>query len=129
ILISPYARSGAIVHDSGDHASILKFAETVFGLPPLASLPEEAQYLPEGPRDGNAALTDLLDGFDPARLSGAMPPIPAAGAEIPDGVVNAFPAQMSCSSLGITPEKLPNASSNPPPNFNPRPQRPAKKGD
>ena len=85
--------------------------------------------MPEGPRDGNAALTDLLDGFDPARLSGAMPPIPAADAEIPDSVVNAFPAQMSCSSLGITPETLPNASSNPPPNFNPRPQRPEKKGD
>ncbi|MFZ1016550.1 MAG: alkaline phosphatase family protein [Candidatus Cybelea sp.] len=129
MVISPYSRSGAIVHDSGDQASILKFTETLFGLPTLASLPEEAQYMPEGPRDGNAALTDLLGGFDPARLSGATPPIPAADAQIPDSVVNRFPAQMNCRSLGITPVTLPDASANPPPNFNPRPERPQKKGN
>ncbi len=123
ILISPFARDGAVVHDAGDQTSILKFAETLFDLPPLASLPEEKAYLPRGPRDADPALTDLLAGFDPARLAGTAAPIPAAQAEIEDSVVNAFPPAMSCASLGITPVALPNAPSAPPPGFNPRPQR------
>jgi phospholipase C len=123
ILISPFARDGAVVHDAGDQTSILKFAETLFDVPPLASLPEEKTYLPRGPRDADPALTDLLGGFDPARLAGTAAPIPAANAEIEDSVVNAFPPAMSCASLGITPVTLPNASSAPPADFNPRPQR------
>ena len=123
ILISPYARAGAIVHDAGDQTSILKFAETLFALPSLASLPDEQPYMPEGPRDSNPAVTDLLAGFDPARLSGEMPPIAAAQAEIPDEVVNTVPAAMNCATLGVAPVALPNAPSAPPPNFMPRPRR------
>ncbi|HXB82921.1 MAG TPA: alkaline phosphatase family protein [Candidatus Acidoferrum sp.] len=123
IVISPYARGGAIVHDAGDQTSILKFAETLFGLPTLASLPDEQPYMPEGPRDSNSAVTDLLAGFDPARLSGEVPPIGAADAEIPDAVVNTMPAAMNCASLGVAPVALPNAPSMPPPNFTPRPHR------
>lgn len=124
ILISPYARSGAIVHEAGDQTSILKFAERLFGLPALASLPDELHRPFGGPRDANAAIGDLLAGFDPARLSGSAPPIAAETAEIPDEVVNSFPAKMSCRSLGIAPTVLPNASSAPPSSFNPRPRRP-----
>lgn len=123
IVISPYARDGAIVHDAGDQTSVLKFAETLFGLPSLASLPDEQPYMPEGPRDSNPAVTDLLAGFDPARLSGEMPPIAAAEAEIPDAVVNTMPAAMNCATLGVQPAALPNAPSTPPPNFTPRPHR------
>jgi phospholipase C len=123
IVISPYARGGAIVHDAGDQTSILKFAETLFGLPTLASLPDEQPYMPEGPRDSNSAVTDLLAGFDPTRLSGEVPPIGAADAEIPDAVVNTMPAAMNCASLGVAPVALPNAPSTPPPNFTPRPHR------
>jgi phospholipase C len=126
MLISPYARAGAIVHDAGDTASIVKFAEAVFGLPAMSTLPDEQPYLPEGPRDGNPAITDLLGAFDPARLDGSSPPIPASAAEIPDAAVNAFPPPMSCASLGITPVSLPNAPSTPPPGFKPRvPDHPA----
>jgi phospholipase C len=120
IVISPYARSGAIVHDTGDTASVLKLAETLFDLPALATLPDEKPYMPEGPRDGNPALTDLTGAFDPARLSGAAPPIPASAAEIPDDAVNTFPPKMNCRSLGITPDTLPNAPSTPPPGFTAR---------
>ena len=74
LLISPYARSGAIVSDPGDHASFAKLVSIVFDLPPLASLPDEKPYLPKGPRDTNPAITDLLGGFDPARLAGTSPP-------------------------------------------------------
>lgn len=120
ILISPYAKSGAIVKDVGDHASFVKFVDALFNLPPLASLPDEKPYLPEGPRDANAQLTDLLGGFDPARLAGTKPPIPASVADIPDAIVNSFPPRMSCSSLGIAPIVPQGGLTAPPPGFAPR---------
>ena len=108
LLISPFAKSHAIVSAPADHASFAKFLGAIFDLPALASLPDEKPYLPKGPRDANPALDDLLDGFDPARLAGTTPPIPASDAQIPDAVVNAFPARMSCASLGIKPVPIPN---------------------
>ena len=120
LVISPYARAGAVVHDPGDTTSVVKFVEALFGLPPLSSLPDESAYMPEGPRDGNPALADLLGAFDPGRLDGSLSPIPASSAEIPDAVVNAFPPTMNCRSLGIQPVALPNAPSTPPPGFTPR---------
>jgi phospholipase C len=116
IIISPYARSGAVVSDPGDQISILKFAERLFDLPALATLPDESGAS-LGPRDADPALTDLLGAFDPARLAGNAPPIPASDAQIPDSVVNTVPAAMSCRSLGIVPAALPNAPSTPPPGF------------
>jgi phospholipase C len=120
IVISPFARSGAIVPDSGDTASIVKFAETVFALPALASMPDEKPYMPLGPRDANPTITDLSGAFDPARLDGTSPPIPASDAEIPDGEVNAFPPAMNCRALNLTPVAVPNTSSSPPAGFVPR---------
>ena len=46
LVISPYAKAGAIIGDFSDQDSVLKFAETVFGLPALASLPDESPYMP-----------------------------------------------------------------------------------
>lgn len=120
ILISPYARSGAIVSDPGDHASFAKFLGAVFNLPALASLPDEKPYLPKGPRDANAAITDLTGGFDLSRLAGTTPPIAAAQAEIPKSAVTTFPPPMSCKSLGITPVSVPGAMAAPPAGFSPR---------
>jgi phospholipase C len=129
LVISPYVRGGAIVSDAGDSASIVKFADELFGLPALASLPDEKPYMPEGPRDANPAITDLLGAFDSRRLSGSTAPLEASTAEIDDTVVNAFPPKMSCASLGITPIALPNAPSTPPPGFTPRaPVHPADVG-
>ena len=121
ILISPYARSHAIVRDWGDHASFVKFLDALFGLPPLASLPTERATQPEGARDGNPRITDLLGGFDPQRLIGRAAPIPASDAIIPDRIVTAFPPAMSCSTLGIRPAYVPFALASPPPGFVPRP--------
>lgn len=123
LLISPYAKSGAIVSDSGDHASFARFLDAAFALPPLASLPDEKPYMPEGPRDANPRVTDLLGGFDPARLAGTKQPIPASEAEIPDAVVNRIPSPLSCSAIGVTPVTLPGALSSPPAGFNPLPVR------
>jgi phospholipase C len=128
ILISPYSRSGAIVSSVGDHASFAKFLDVLFDLPPLATLPDEKPYLPKGPRDTNPQLTDLLGGFSPARLAGKLAPIPASAAEIPDNVVNTFPASMTCSEVGVKPVELPGAIP-PPAWFNPlvmrQPPKPA----
>lgn len=122
ILISPYARSGGIVSDAGDHASFAKFMDVLFDLPALGALPDEKPYLPQGPRDTNPSLTDLLGGFDPARLAGSKPPIPASEADIPDDVVNHFPAAMTCKDTGVTPMVIPGASLTPPAIFtNPLP--------
>lgn len=122
ILISPYVKSGAIVSDPGDHASFAKFLDVLFDLPPLASLPDEKPYLPQGPRDMSPRLTDLLGGFDPARLGGKIPPIAASQAEIPDAVVNHFPPSMTCADTGVTPVAIPGAASAPPKDFtNPLP--------
>lgn len=123
ILISPYAKSGAIIADPGDHASFAKFLGALFDLPALGSLPDEKPYLPRGPRDTNASLTDLLGGFDPARLAGAATPIPAIAAQIPDTAVKTFPPPMSCKSLGITPTQVPGEMASPPAGFSPRTSR------
>lgn len=122
ILISPYAKSGGVVSDPGDHVSFVKFLDVLFDLPPLASLPDEKPYMPEGPRDENPRLTDLLGGFDAARLDGQRAPIAASEAEIPDSVVNTFPPPMSCKDTGVTPVIIPGASLTPPKVFtNPLP--------
>ena len=122
ILISPYARSGGIVSNPGDHVSFAKFLDVLFDLPALASLPDEKPYMPEGPRDANPRLTDLLGGFDAARLAGEKPPIAASEAEIPDDIVNHFPPAMTCKDTGVTPVVIPGASLTPPAAFtNPLP--------
>ena len=119
ILISPYAKSGAIVADAGDTASIPKFVDHVFNVPALSSLPDERRFMPEGPRDGDPRITDLVGGFDPDRLRGTKPPISAAAAEIDDAVVGRFPPAMNCASLGIKPVQVPGGLSAPPPGYAP----------
>ncbi|MCL5263184.1 MAG: phosphoesterase [Acidobacteria bacterium] len=122
LLISPYAKSGAIVSNPGDHGSFAKFLDVLYNLPPLASLPDEKPYLPEGPRDTNPRLTNLLGGFSAARLAGTAPPIPASRAEIPDSVVNTIPPPMTCKETGVMPVKVPGGLTAPPKGFtNPLP--------
>ncbi|MDP9055744.1 MAG: phosphoesterase [Pseudomonadota bacterium] len=128
ILISPYARAHVVSHAEGDHNAVIETIEDVFGLPALASLPEERDALakgdsPEfnrfgpagfhqthlGPRDINSRVTDsLISGFDPARLSGKAPILPASYAMIPDGLVQSLPhyGGHGCSAIGVTPEDI-----------------------
>ncbi len=120
LLISPYARNG-VVHEYDDQASVIKFAEHLFDRTPLAQLPDEARYMPFGPRDGSDRNGDLTGGFDEARLRGDTPPIPASDAIIADDVVKAIPSPWSCATLGIHPVPPPaGVSDAPPPGFNPR---------
>ena len=126
LLISPYARTHVVAHPEGDHNAVIETLDAIFDLPPLATLPDEAQALKAGedprfngpggfvqhylgPRDINAAETDdLLAGFDPARLSGQLPPLPASLATVPEADLQQLPhyGGKGCSAIGITPEDL-----------------------
>jgi phospholipase C len=128
LLISPYARTHVVSHAEGDHNAVIETIEDVFGLPALASLPEEKDALikgdsPEfnrfgppgfhqthlGPRDIHSAITDsLISGFDPARLAGKAPPLPGSYAMIPAAEVEALPhyAGKGCAAIGVTPEDM-----------------------
>jgi phospholipase C len=120
LLISPYARTG-VVHEYDDQASVIKFVEHLFNRTPLANLPDEASFMPFGPRDASDETGDLTGGFDEARLRGDAAPIPAESAIVPDDVVRTIPTQWSCSSIGVRPVPPPTGTSDaPPPGFNPR---------
>jgi phospholipase C len=136
IVISPFARAHEISHDSGDHASVIKFIDLLYNLPKLADLPDEAQarmagekmfqqaYL--GPADDvTPGIGNLLSAFDPARLTGKAAPLPAAYAEIPDADVGTIPpyGNQGCKMIGITPTDIAmGIKNNIPADFNPRPK-------
>ena len=135
ILISPYARTSYIDHEIGDHASVVKFVDTLFGLAPLAQLPDELKAREIGlekygmdnlgPYDAlTSQISDLVSGFDPDRLSGKTAPVPASQAEIADNIVSVLPQQSGygCKDIGITPVDQALGIHDPiPPDFNPRP--------
>ncbi len=62
VVVSPWARAGAVSHTPTDHASITRLIEARFGLPSLSA------------RDSNAdPLLDLFDFTSPPRATPAMP--------------------------------------------------------
>jgi len=65
-----------------------------------------------------------LSGFDPMRLIGILPPLPASFAKIPDSVVNTLPHYdgRGCRAIGIEPEDVRQGIANViPAGFNPLP--------
>jgi phospholipase C len=135
IVISPFAKTHAVVHAIGDHASVVKLVDAVFGLPPLATLPDErgaADRARElfgtgdfGPLDADTRITDLLDAFEPKRLRGLLPPLASSLAVIPDALVRTLPQQSGygCRSIGIVPVDIRMHIDNQiPADFNPRPK-------
>lgn len=135
LVISPFDRAHTVSHESGDHASVVKLVDTIFGLKPLADLPDElkARMLGEkklgldnlGPADDlTPGVGDLLSAFDDARLAGKAAPLPASWAEIPDAVLSSMPPYggHGCRALGIVPEDIARGIVNHiPADFNPRP--------
>ncbi len=136
LVISPYSKTGAIIHDFGDQGSVVKLVETVFALEPLASLPDESRaralglqrfgISSLGPTDavGNG-VGDLLSAFDMRRLSGAVAPLSAQYAEVPESVVRALPQQSGygCKEIGVVPTDVQlGLHENIPTDFNPRPK-------
>ena len=135
-MISPYARDHAIVHDAGDHGSVVKFVDAIFNLTPLADLPVElkARMLGEqtyhepnlGPDDAiTPGVTDLFGAFDLARLGGSRAPHSAAYAIVPENEIMTLPQQsgFGCSQIGVTPvDRKDGIPTTIPADFYPRPK-------
>jgi len=134
IVISPYAEAHAVSHVPSEHSSIIKFVDELFGLVPLADLPDEekaraigAEKFGQkdlGPADDKVeGVGDMSSAFDTLRLQGKKPVLSAEYATIPATEVNAFPAEggQGCKALNIVPTDtgLPNPV---PLDFNPRPE-------
>jgi hypothetical protein len=113
LVISPFAKRGAVVHDASDSGSIAKFIEDVFDLPSLASLPDEAAGVRAGlaPADVNRYTGDLTGALDFDRLRRNDPSSLWSQTIVPSPSV---PPAMSCRSLGITPLTSPGSA---PPGF------------
>ncbi len=136
LLISPYARVHTVVHETGDHGSVVKFVDTVFGLTPLAKLPDEMKGRKLGKKNlgqdnwgPDDALTpdvsDLVAAFDPARLSGAVSILQPDYVSIPETIVGTLPQNSGygLKDIGVVPIDQTLGLPNPvPADFNPRPQ-------
>lgn len=135
ILISPYAKLAYISHRQGSQSSVVKFVDTVFGLPPLATLPDEllgrylglAEFGQEnvGPQDAlTPGVSDLLDAFSTSRLMGLADPLPPDYVMVDPNYITRIPQTtgLGCSDLGIiTTDIQLGINNNIPSDFNPRP--------
>ena len=131
ILISPFARAGKISHKYSEHGSVIKFINELFGLVPLASLPDEqharelgAQTLGQknlGPSDDpNNNLGDLTEAFDYDILRGEKAPVDPKLAAFTSDQIKTLPhlAQASyspngytngaCAAIGVLPTDFPS---------------------
>jgi phospholipase C len=141
IVISPYGAAHAVSHVYSEHSSVIRFIDALFGLTPLADLPDEKRArglhvlkAPDGsvqrdlgPADDFVPMGDLFEAFDNDRLLGKAPLLAAAYAMI-DGVTSLpHDGGAGCAALRITPTDYPHGlrpggeSDPPPPDFNPRP--------
>jgi len=133
IVISPYAVAHGVSHVHSEHSSIIKFVDELFGLVPLADLPDEerarrigAEKFGQpnlGPADDKVeGVGDITSAFDALRLEGKRAPLSREYAKIPPAEIAHFPHAdgQGCRELGITPTDsgLPNPV---PADFNPRP--------
>jgi phospholipase C len=133
IVISPYAVAHGVSHVPSEHSSIIKFVDELFGLVPLADLPDEerarqigAEKFNQpnlGPADDKVpGVGDMVSAFDTLRLEGKRAPLTAEYAAIPQAEIDSFPhyGGAGCKQLQITPTDsgIPNPV---PADFNPRP--------
>jgi len=131
LLISPYAKSGTISHQYSEHGSLIKFINELYGLLPLALLPDEVRGRELGQEklgqpnlgpsdDPFNDLGDLTEAFDYDILKGFKPPISASLASIPSNVVATLPhlakpnyspngyTNGACAAIGVLPTDFPS---------------------
>ncbi len=133
IVLSPYGVVHGVAHEADEHSSIIKFINMLYGLTPLADLPDEAAarvqgqatygqpYL--GPADDNVPnVGNMLVAFDNNRLTGVAQSLPASFYTLAPSFYATIPQlnNTGCSTLQITPTDT--GLVNPVPvDFNPRP--------
>jgi len=117
------------MHATGNHASVVRFADHLFNLPPLATLRDGRQDpVPQSDAPDDAIMpgvTDLTEAFDPARLVGRAPPLPPSYAEISDDIVAKLPQESGYGrkEIGVVPVDIARSIPNEiPADFNPRPK-------
>ena len=139
IVISPYASAHTIIKQYSEHSSVIKFIDELYGLQPLADLPNEiygrlvgfltlGQLYLSPADDVVPGIGDLFPAFDNARLIGSADPIPASQAMIDPTIVHALPHYAAegggCAAIHVTPTDF-NADGTvkdpAPADFNPRP--------
>jgi phospholipase C len=132
-VISPYAVAHGVSHVPSEHSSIIKFVDKLFGLVPLADLPDEERARQIGAKkygqpnlgpadDKVPGVGDMSEAFDTLRLLGKRAPLSAEYAKIPQAEITHFPHAngAGCRQLEITPTD--SGRTNPvPADFNPRP--------
>ena len=103
-MISPYAQSHVVLSRYAEHSSVIKLINNLFGLTPLAELPDEAYARAQGAKQfGQPALgpadsdrvvemSDLSEAFDNDRLLGNAPTLPAYYAAIGPAQVSSKPS-------------------------------------
>jgi phospholipase C len=141
IVISPYAVAHGVSHVPSEHSSIIKFVDELFGLIPLADLPDEMRARQIGmdkfgqpnlgpADDGVPGVGDMSSAFDTLRLTGKSELLSAEYVTIPAAEVTRFPhaGGAGCKQLEILPTDwspktlMPDYSKYPvPDDFNPRP--------
>ncbi|MBV1704361.1 MAG: hypothetical protein KGI57_01955 [Hyphomicrobiales bacterium] len=136
LVISPYAKTHYVSHERGSQSSVPKMVDAVFGLTPMATLPDELRARELGKRRFGLAnmgpddaitpgVSDLLDAFDPARLSGKAAPLPASYVMTPKALYDPMPqtSGAGCKTIGILPVDYALGIKNDmPADFNPRPK-------
>ena len=125
ILISPFAAAGTISHTYNEHGSIIKLIDDVFGLTPLASLPNEVagraagaasaatlnQTNLEPADDPDNGIGDLTDAFDYGILQGTKPPLSSSLATFTSTQIATLPhlatstgaTNGACAAIGMLP--------------------------
>ena len=143
-MLSPFGAAHTVSHAYSEHGAIVRFIDELFGLVPLANLPDERKGQRKGaneftspngtpqtalaPSDGDGTA-DLFEAFDNDKLLGNTALVPASAVTIPQQTVLSLPhfGGNGCATLNITPTDYPNGYStggefDPPPTyFNPRP--------
>lgn len=131
LLISPYARAGNISHQYSEHGSIIKSIDELFGLVPLASLPDEVHARALGaetlgqpnlePSDDPANnLGDMTEAFDYRILAGQKAPLDPSLATFTEEQIKTLPQSATanyspngytngaCKAVGVLPTDFPS---------------------
>lgn len=131
LLISPYARAGKIAHQYSEHGSIIKFIDELFGLVPLASLPDEVHARALGaetlgqpnlePSDDPANnVGDMTEAFDYEILAGQKAPLEPSLATFTEEQIKTLPqlatanyspngyTNGACKAVGVLPTDFPS---------------------